>query len=194
MIATLQGLVAEKRADVLIIETYGVGYGILVPDADNGALKVGEKAKLYIYEYIREQAHELYGFTKLEDKVLFEQLLEVSGVGPRVALSILNTGTGQTVRTAIAAGDTKKIQTANGVGKRVAERVVVELKDKVGLEGIDLDQSGLLQSDASIQKDEAAAALISLGYTPSDAAQALRTVDTELPTEDRVRLALKGNM
>lgn len=193
MIATLQGTIAEKLADVMVVETHGVGYGVLLTNADSSALKTGEKIKLYIYEYIREQAHELYGFIKQADKLLFVQLLEVNGVGPRVALSILNIGSGEEVRAAIAAGDTKKIQTASGVGKRVAERIVVELKDKVGLKSVDLSEAGLLQSESNIQSDEAAAALISLGFTPADAVQALRTIDTDLPAEDRVRLALKGN-
>ncbi len=109
-----------------------------------------------------------------------------------MALNMLSIGSGQEVRQAIAGGDVKFIQQANGVGKRVAERVVVELKDKVGLAGIDLESTGLLQGEHNALKDEAVEALVSLGYTVADASQSLSGVDPKLPTEDRIKLALKG--
>jgi Holliday junction DNA helicase RuvA len=118
-------------------------------------------------------------------------LLGVSGIGPKMALNMLSIGTAQEVRRAIAGGDVKFIQRANGVGKRVAERVVVELKDKVGLVGVDLQSTGLLQSETALMRDEAAEALVSLGYTAQDAARALERVDAQLPTEERVKLALR---
>ena len=147
---------------------------------------------MYVHEHIRESAHDLFGFLSPDTKQLFEQLLDVNGVGPKMALSVLNTGTVNEVRVSIASGDLKAIQKASGVGKRVAERIVVELKDKVGLEGVDLGSAGLLQSDAAITKDEAAQALIALGYTPQDAAKALHNIDPKLPTEERIKLALKA--
>jgi len=191
MIATLNGLVAEKLADVVVLEVGGVGHGLFVTVEDFGQLTQGQTAKLYIYEYIREQAHDLFGFIKLDTKRLFEQLLDVNGVGPRMGLNVLSTGTADEVRQAIASGDTKFIQRANGVGKRVAERLVVELKDKVGLLGTDLASTGLLQSETEAVKDEAAQALITLGYSVQDATVALAKVDTKLSTEERVKLALK---
>lgn len=109
-----------------------------------------------------------------------------------MALNMLSIGTGAEVRQAIAGGDVKFIQQASGVGKRVAERVVVELKDKVGLAGIDLGAAGLLQGEASVSRDEAAEALVALGYSVSDAIQALSAIDSSLPTEDRIKQALKG--
>jgi Holliday junction DNA helicase RuvA len=192
MIATLRGIVAEKLVDMVIIDVHGVGYGVLVPAEDHGALQSGEEAKLYIYEHIREQAHDLYGFTLRDTKALFEQLLTVNGIGPRMALNILSIGSAGAVRQAIAAGDTKIIQQANGVGKRVAERVVVELKDKVGLVGVDLESTGILQGEGALLSDEAIEALVALGYTPADAAKALQKIDASLPTEERIKLALKG--
>lgn len=191
MIATLTGMVSEKTIDQIVLDVSGVGYGLLVPLEDYGRLGSGDLAKLYVYEHIRETSHDLFGFLSLDTKQLFEQLLGVNGVGPKMALSVLNTGNSSDVRAAIASGDTKSIQKANGVGKRVAERIVVDLKDKVGLEGVDLSTTGLLQSEASMSKDEAAQALIALGYTPQDAAQALHDIDPELPTEDRIKQALK---
>ena len=192
MIATLNGVVAEKTIDAVVLDVGGVGYGLLVVAEDHGRLSVGERAKLYVYENIRENAHDLFGFVALDTKRLFEQLLSVTGVGPKMALSVLNTGSANDVRAAIASGDTKSIQKASGVGKRVAERIVVELKDKVGLEGVDLSTTGILQSDVSIVQDEAAQALIALGYSPQDAAQALHDINPSLSTEDRIKQALKG--
>ena len=192
MIVTLSGKVTEKLADVVVLEAGGVGYGLNVTAEDYGRLNVGEATKVYIYEYIREQAHDLFGFLSKDTKALFEQLLEVSGVGPKMALNMLSIGNATEVRQAIAGGDVKFIQRANGVGKRVAERVVVELKDKVGLVGVDLESTNLLQSESNLAKDEAFEALVALGYSAADASQALLGVDPELPTETRVKHALKA--
>jgi Holliday junction DNA helicase RuvA len=192
MIATLTGQVAEKIADQVVLNVRGVGYGVLVTSEDYGRLATGTEAKVYIYEHIREQAHDLFGFVALDTKQLFEQLLGVNGVGPKMALSVLSVGNAQEVRAAIASGDTKRIQQAQGVGKRVAERIVVDLKDKVGLAGVDLADTGMLQSTTVIEQDDAAAALISLGFSAQDAAVALNKIPADLPTEERIKLALKG--
>lgn len=191
MIASLKGVVSEKLQETVIIEVGGVGYGVLTTAEDFGALKTGDKAKLYIYEHIREQSHDLFGFTKLDNKRLFELLLDVNGVGPKMALNVLSVGSANDVRQAIAGGDTKYISQANGVGKRVAERIVVDLKDKVGLAGVDLTESGILMSDSSALNDEAVQALMALGYAQADAAKALSKVDASLPTADRIKEALK---
>lgn len=192
MIATLTGVVAEKTIDEVVLDVSGVGYGLLVTNEDYGRLGSGDLAKLYVHEHIRETAHDLFGFLALDTKQLFELLLGVNGVGPKMALGVLNTGPANDVRAAIASGDVKSIQKANGVGKRVAERIVVDLKDKVGLQGVDLSTTGLLQSDANLLKDEAVEALVALGYTAADAATALSPIDKDLPVEDRIRQALKG--
>ena len=191
MIATLTGMVAEKTIDEVVLDVSGVGYGRLVTTEDYGRLGPGDLAKLDVHEHIRENAHDLYGFMALDTKQLFEQLLGVNGVGPKMALSVLNTGASNDVRAAIAGGDVKSIQKASGVGKRVAERIVVDLKDKVGLSGVDLATTGILQSDSNLLKDEAVEALVALGYTAADAATALSSVDKELSTEDRIKQALK---
>lgn len=192
MIATLSGTVTEKLADLVIIEAQGVGYGLFVTVEDHGRLVSGETAKLYVHEHIREQAHDLFGFVSRQTLQLFELLLGVNGIGPKMALNLLSIGTTEEVKTAIAGGDVKYLQQAGGVGKRVAERVVVELKDKVGLYGVDLGSAGLLQSEAIVMKDEAAAGLVALGYSPQDAAAALSKIDPSLPAEERIRRALKA--
>jgi Holliday junction DNA helicase RuvA len=192
MIATLSGVVTEKLLDLIVLDVGGVGYGLFVPADDYGRLKVDESTKLYIYEHIREQAHDLFGFLSRDTQHLFEQLLEVNGVGPKMALNMLSIGSSEALRQSIAAGDVAFIQQASGVGKRLAERVVVELKDKVGLVGVDLQSTGLLQAEANLMADEAVEALVALGYTAADANKALQAIDASLPTETRVKQALKA--
>lgn len=192
MIATLRGVVGEKVGEVVVLDVGGVGYGLIMCLDDFTGIQTGETVKVYVYEHIRETGYDLFGFRQLDTKQFFELLLTVNGVGPKMALSILGIGQSGAVRQAIAGGDVKYIQQANGVGKRLAERLVVDLKDKVGLVGVDLAGTGLLQSEANINQDEAAQALVALGYSASDAVSALSTIDTNLSTEERVKLALKG--
>lgn len=191
MIATVRGAVTEKTADLVIIESSGVGYGLHVTAEDYGRLNIGSEAKLYVYEHIREQSYDLFGFVQVDTKNLFIQLLGVKNVGPKVALAVLDIGTAPAVRGAIAAGDVKLLQSAKGVGKRAAEQIVVELRDKVGLGATDTAE-GIVTRPGVISGDEAVEALISLGYSPQDASAALKSIDTDLPVEERIRLALKG--
>lgn len=190
MISTLNGLITQKTGEMIVVECAGVGYGLYVTFEDFGALKDGAAVKLYVYEHIRDNAHDLFGFRNLETKQLFEQLLTVNGVGPRMALAILSIASLQNVRQAIAKGDTKFIAQATGVGKRVAERVVVDLKDKVGL-AADENAVDFLAATAD-PSDEALQGLVALGYSVHDAAAALKKVDQKLPAEDRIKQALKN--
>lgn len=189
MIATLEGKISQKLGDLVVVECGGVGYGVNVTFEDFGALNSDEKTKLFIYEHIRENTHDLFGFRNMETKFLFEQLLSVNGVGPKMALSILSVANGAQVRKAIAAGDTKFISQASGVGKRVAERVVVDLKDKVGLVS---DENATDFLMAANPNDEALQGLVALGYSVQDASTALKAIDAKLPVEERIKLALKN--
>lgn len=191
MIATLSGVVSEKLADGVVLDVGGVGYGLQVTAEDFGRLHTGDQAKLYVYEHVREQAFDLFGFVQHDTKRLFEQLLGVKNVGPKVALAVLDIGTAPAVRGAIAAGDVKLLQSAKGVGKRAAEQIVVELRDKVGLAATETAENIVGRPGVNAQ-DEAVEALVSLGYSPQDATVALKGIDTALPTEERVRLALKS--
>jgi len=191
MIATLVGTVAEKLADQVILEVNGIGYELSVSQEDSVSVKVGAELKFYIYEHIREQSYDLFGFTNRESKRLFEQLLDVTGVGPKMALSVLNIGKTTEVKTAIAEGNVKALQAANGVGQRVAERIIVDLKDKIGL-GENPEATTFLTNPVTNRFDEAQEALVSLGFNARDAALALSGVDSSLPTEERVKIALKG--
>ena len=190
MIVTLEGEISEKIADAVVINISGVGYDVFVPFEDFGALKTGAKAKLYIHESIRENAHDLFGFRNLESKLLFEHLLSVKGIGPRMALAILSVASLGHVRQAIAAGDIKFISQAKGVGRKAAERVVVDLKDKVGL-AADAAATEFLTTSAD-PGDEALQGLVALGYSVQDAAEALNKVDKKLPPAARIKEALKN--
>jgi Holliday junction DNA helicase RuvA len=192
MIATLEGLLTEKTNDFVVLECAGVGYGVFVSFEDFGALETGNPAKLYIYEHIRESSHDLFGFKTIEAKALFEQLLSVNGVGPKMALAILSIANLSHVRKAIASGDTKFITQAGGVGKRVAERVVVDLKDKVGIDASD-DATSFLSLRTANPNDEALQGLVALGYSVQDAAEALKDIDSKLDAAERIKLALKAN-
>lgn len=189
MIATLKGEVADKTAAGVILDVHGVGYGLMVTAEDFGSLVKGSTTLLYVYEHIRENAHDLYGFVSAVTKQLFELLINVNGVGPKMALNVLSIGSADEVRQAIATGDVKYIQAAPGVGKRVAERIVVELKDKVGLAASDSATAFL--STPSGSADEAVQALMSLGYNAQDAHAKLQGVDPSIAVEERVKLALQ---
>ncbi len=191
MIATLEGIIAEKIGQQAVVLIGGVGYGVLLTTSNLDRLNAGEKSKLYIYENIKEETHDLFGFLLLDDKKLFEQLLSVKNVGPKVAMSVLDISSANEVRAAIAAGDVKRLQTAKGVGKRAAEQIVVELRDKVGLIASDSAEDIVTRGGVNAQ-DEAVQALISLGYSEVDAMLALKNIDPSLPSEERIKLALKG--
>ena len=191
MIATLHGSVSEKFTNETILLVGGVGYGITLPQNSTDRLQIGETTKVYIYEHIKEDAHTLFGFISLEDKQLFEQLLRVKNVGPKVAMAVLDIGSSSSVRTAIASGDVKRLQTAKGVGKRAAEQIIVELRDKMGLV-VGVDAEDIVTRSATDLDDEALQALVALGYSEADATVALKNVSKELPIEERIRQALRG--
>lgn len=191
MIASLRGVVEKQVDGSIIVDVGGVGYGLSVTAEDYGKLYDGKEAKLYVHEHVREQAYDLFGFSELGTKKLFEQLLGVKNVGPKVAVAVLDIGTAATVRGAIASGDVKTLQSAKGVGKRAAEQIVVELRDKVGLASTS-EAEALITRGGINTTDEALQALISLGYSELDATSALQNIDPALSTEDRIKLALKG--
>ena len=190
MIATLTGIVAETESGMVVIEVGGVGYGVMVTATDQGTLPSGTQTKLFIYENIKEDAHNLIGFKQISTKKLFEQLLSVKNVGPKGALAVLDIGSDAIVRAAIAGGDVKALQSAKGVGKRAAEQIVVELRDKVGAPVGDAAE--MLIGRAGVNtSDEAVQALMALGYSDYDASAALAEVDTSLSTEERIKQALR---
>ena len=191
MIARLSGAIAEKfGAGSVVVDVHGVGYEVSVAAGDFEAVSLGQDAKFYTYHHVREQAEELFGFSSLATKKLFEMLITVQGVGPKAALAILSLGDAEQVRNAIANADSAFVQKAAGIGKKTAERVVVDLSDKVGL------PTHYGRADTPVQtklntSDEALEALMALGYTLADATKALENIDANLPTAQRVTEALK---
>lgn len=191
MIAHVDGTVTEKLLASVIVDVHGVGYEVSVAAGDYERATLNEKVKFYTHHHIREQAQELYGFSTLAAKKLFELLITVQGVGPKAAQSILSLADSEVVRGAIANGDSTFVSKASGVGKRIAERVVVDLSDKVGLPlNYDTTSHGVTQSMG--HADEALEALMALGYNLADATKALEGIPTDLSTADRVTQALKG--
>ena len=191
MIAHVSGIVAEKFNSSVIVDVHGVGYEVAVAIGDYEHTTLHEEVKFYTYHHIREQSQELFGFTSLAAKKLFEMLITVQGVGPKAALAILSLGDSEAVRNAIASSDPVFIAKASGVGKRIAERVVVDLADKVGLAiRTNLTQAGM--PGPLPHNDEALEALMALGYSLNDATNALEGISTDLSTADRVTEALKN--
>lgn len=191
MIAHLRGKIEEKFGNFLTIDVNGVGYEIAVPTPDFEAVNLGEEKKFYTYHAVRENAEDLYGFSSLAAKKIFELLISVQGIGPKAAIAILSLAEAEEVRNAIANADAAFISKASGVGKKSAERVIVDLRDKVGIPS----HYGATETKfATVQpaNDEALDALIALGFPLKEATAALEKVDLSLPTEERVRLALKG--
>ena len=190
MISHIKGVLEEKFNSSIIIDVNGVGYEINVTNLDYDNLNLNDNVKLYAYHKISENDEALYGFTSLAAKKLFELLISVNGVGPKAAMSILSLASPEEVRNAIANADSAFVSKAPGVGKKSAERVIVDLSDKVGLP----THYGATIAKTKEQKpenDEALDALIALGFPLKEASNALEGIDPTLPVEQRIRLALK---
>lgn len=187
MIAHVSGEVVEKTENAVIVDVSGLGYEVLVASRDFDSALLGGRIKFYTYDHLRENSHELFGFSELASKRLFEMLISVSGVGPKMALAILSLGESDSIRSAIASSDSAFVQRATGVGKRLAERIVVDLKDKVGAHGF--------YCDSTTQKhpttDDTTEALLALGYSLHQVDEALASVDVELETQERIKQALR---
>jgi Holliday junction DNA helicase RuvA len=186
MIARLTGRPSQRDEQALVLDVGGVGYLV---NCTRSALRKARKADevtLETYLHVREDALQLYGFAEVEELELFEHLLSVSGVGPKVALAIVSGSTPSELRHAIAVDDTARFQAIPGIGKKTAQRVVLELKEKLGADGVEIP--------VPAGKEDALAreALLELGYSISEAEKALSDTDPDLPAEERVRQALKA--
>lgn len=192
MIAHLKGIVEEKFSGALILDVGGVGYEVMVPALDFENVLLGEERKFYTYHQVRENAEELYGFSSLAAKKIFELLISVQGVGPKAAIAILSLAEAEEVRNAIANADAGFVAKASGVGKKSAERVIVDLRDKVGIPSRYGAAEVVSGASAAAEPDEALDALIALGFPLKEATAALEKVPVDLPVEERVKLALKN--
>ena len=190
MIAHLEGEIQEKFRNSLILDVSGVGYEITVPTPDFEAVNLGERRKFFTFHSIRENAEELYGFSSLAAKKIFELLISVQGIGQKAAIAILSLAEAEEVRNAIANADAAFIAKASGVGKKSAERVIVDLRDKVGIPSrYGATEAKFLTAEKA--NDEALDALIALGFPLKEASEALEKVDPGLSVEERIKLALK---
>lgn len=191
MIAHVEGKIVEKFANSVIIDVHGVGYEVTVPTPDFEKTNLDDKIKFYTYHSIRENSEELYGFSSLAAKKLFELLISVQGIGPKAAIAILSLAEAEQVRNAIANADAAFVAKAAGVGKKSAERVIVDLRDKVGVPS-SFGATETIKSVSNDKPDEALDALIALGFPLKEATTILEKIDSSLPIEERIKLALKN--
>ena len=192
----VSGPVADIEPGLAVIDCGGVGYACATTNYTLSQLKKGERAKLYTYINVREDAVDLFGFSSQSELHSFKLLLGVSGVGPKAALAILSTNTPANLAMAVVMGDEKALTAAPGIGKKIAQRIILELKDKLAKEqasfGPDTGGSVPLTVLPNDKAKEAGAALAVLGYSGSEVAAALKGIDIDtLPLEEIIRQALK---
>ena len=192
----VEGTVAELQPYLAVIDCSGVGYACMTTNNTLSALKKGQKARLYTYLHVAENAFGLYGFKTKSELSSFRMLIGVSGVGPKAALAILSVGTPETLAMAIVTGDEKALTVAPGIGKKIAQRIILELKDKIAKEqaasGLPMSGSTGGQVSFTSKATEAAAALAVLGYSSQEVAAAMKGVDVEtLSLEEIIRQSLK---
>ena len=194
MIYYVSGPVTVLEPGLAVVECGGVGYGCRVTAYTAAQLKLNQNARLYITESIREDAFDLYGFISREEQRCYELLTSVNGVGPKAAMSILSAGP-QNFTLAVMTGDEKMLTAAQGIGKKIAQRIILELKDKIGGGGVELDFSTGPAVTAPVQQGGsvalARAALQELGYSPAEVQAALKGADPGATTEELVRYALR---
>lgn len=197
MIAYIRGELASIEKEKIILDVKGIGYGIFMPESSMGLLpQIGSIVKIYTYLNVREDAMQLFGFLTKDDLELFRLLIGVSGIGPKGGLNILSSLSADELRFAVMSGDAKAISAAPGIGKKTAEKVIIELKDKLDIEDIlnhTTDTAPDLKSNVSGEiESEAVQALVALGYGSAESLKAVKSVSTEHRTvEDVLKAALK---
>ena len=195
MIYYVSGPVTILEPALAVVDCGGVGYGCRITAYTAGQLKLNQSARLYVTESIREDAHDLYGFISREEQRCYELLTSVNGVGPKAAMAILSSGGPQNFTLAVMTGDEKMLTAAQGVGKKIAQRIILELKDKLGGSSMELDFS-TGPASAPVQTGNNAAlahaALQELGYSAAEINAALKGVDPKASTEEMVRYALRA--
>ena len=192
----LEGTVAEIEPNQIVLDCSGVGFALNTTTNTISFVKKGERSRLFISESVREDAFDLYGFASKTEKRFFEMLISVSGIGPKAALSILSANTPEGLALAVSSGNEKALTVAPGIGKKIAQRVILELKDKIGKEsatdGESLGAAAVPVSDNSAVGD-AVAALTILGYNSNEIAQTLKGIDTAgMNTEQIIKAVLRG--
>jgi Holliday junction DNA helicase RuvA len=197
MITFLDGVLEDKQPTHAVLNVGGVGYEVIIPLSSYDRLpNVGEACRLLTYDHVREDIHQLFGFVSDAERRLFVLLLSVSGIGPKLALTTLSGLTSRELKLAIATGDVKRLSSISGIGKKTAERMVLELKDKLGpAETLEAMAGGAAPGEGDVKLRDAVMALISLGYKRSEAQEAIVRIlgapdGRNLSVEDIVRKAL----
>jgi len=194
MISFIKGKLVEKSPEGIVVEVAGIGYQVLVSSNSYSQLPGrGEEVHLQTHLYLREDLMQLYGFTSSAEKKMFEQLISVSKIGPKVALSILSALSPSSLCKAILRGDLELISSVPGVGKKTSQRIILELKDKVSLPELEVLPASALSSDDSTHL-QVRNALVGLGYTLAEARKALENLsaDEEISVEEMLRQALRN--
>lgn len=198
MISYIKGKLTEVDDGIIVVENNGIGFNIHVPATVISSFSsIGDEVKVYTYLQIREDAHSLFGFLSRDDLNIFKMLINVNGIGPKGALAILSTISPDDLRFAILSDDAKLISTAPGIGSKTAQKLILELKDKIKLEETFESYSKSVNTvktdDVLVAKNEAVEALVSLGYGSTEAMKAVRDVENadELDSEEILKRALK---
>lgn len=198
MISYIRGNLAAMEKDKVIVDVQGVGYGIFMPERSMGKLpQIGNEVKLHTYLNVREDAMQLFGFLTRDDLQIFKLLIGVSGIGPKGGLGILSYLTADDLRFAVLAGDVKAISAAPGIGKKTAEKVIIELKDKLDLEEMlhpsNEEIPAAVDVSANTVQSEAVQALVALGYGSTESLKAVKKVKLENATVEEVLKAALRN-
>ena len=189
----IKGTLVQKSDNYIVVDANGVGYMIYTSlNGMQNAGEVGKKITIYTYLHVREDVMDLFGFTTIEEKNMFMQLISVSGVGPKAALSILSVTTPAKFAVAVITNDVKTITKASGVGPKMAQRVILELKDKMKTDELEIDLEDESDDILSDNRSEAISALVVLGYSSNDAQKAVKGIDGTLSVEEIIKKALAG--
>lgn len=190
----ISGIITELTPTELVMENNGIGYKILISLQTYSGIAQGEETKLFIYHHLREDIEQLYGFTNKEERRIFMNLIEVSGIGPNSARMMLSSMTYEELRNAIITGDVNKLKSIKGIGLKTAQRILIELKDKIGKGSQGDASSFIIGTQGSGHREEAASALILLGFSKNNVEKVLDLLIGENPgysLEELIKLALK---
>ena len=201
MLYHVEGTVTDIESNLVVVDCHGVGFALNASLNTIAAVRVGEQSKLYIYESVREDAFDLFGFASKEEKRCFEMLIAISGVGPKAAISILSANTPTSLALAVLNDDIKALSNAPGIGKKIAQRIILELKDKISKEAGGLDLGAAVSAPAAAPaadnpaRQDAIAALAVLGYSMPEINRALQKLNTEgMDAEQIIKSVLRAMM
>ena len=201
MLYHVEGTVTDIESNLVVVDCHGVGFALNASLNTIAAVRVGEQSKLYLYESVREDAFDLFGFASKEEKRCFEMLIAISGVGPKAAISILSTNTPTSLALAVLNDDIKALSNAPGIGKKIAQRIILELKDKISKEAGGLDLGAAVSAPAAAPaadnpaRQDAIAALAVLGYSMPEINRAIQSIPIDgLSTEQIVKAVLRQMM